>query len=304
MKALRFLVPLVVMGALGTQLLGSSLALVVAQEGAGTVSVFSLDGDLLTTLNPTGGWLYPTAAAFDSSGNVWVSDFLADALYEFSMYGVHIGSITGPGIAHPVGLAFTADGNIMVVDRDTGQVCEVTTSGATVGTCISLTLPRGVAVSGDSVYVSAEGAAVVNQYTVGPPGSFVLDNSVASKNPRGVAIDSSGNVYVSTADADHDFANLVMMYTSTLGSGSVFIGAAAGLTGANGLAFDPEGHLYVVDYFAGTITRFDSDGTNPVTLVTGLDYPSGVALGEWVPEPGTWLMLALGLGALALRRRR
>ncbi|MGA2327552.1 MAG: SMP-30/gluconolactonase/LRE family protein [Bryobacteraceae bacterium] len=305
MKALRFLVLLVVMVALGTPLLGSSLALVVAQEAQTTVSVFALNGVLLTTLSPTGGFTFPTAAAFDSSGHVWVSDYVTSTLYEFSIYGVYMGYITGPGIVNPVGLAIAADGDLLVVDRNSGKICEVNpTTGTTVGTCISVTsFARSVAVNGNEVYVGSEGAAVVDQYTVGLPGTFVWDASAAALYPRGIAIDSSGNVYVSAADAPNGdgFANEVVQFNSALGGESVF---ADGFQAANGLAFDPAGNLYVVDYSAGTITKFDSSGTNLGTVVTGLTHPSGLAEGEWGPEPGTWLMLALGLGALALRRRR
>jgi hypothetical protein len=94
-------------------------------------------------------------------------------------------------------------------------------------------------------------------------------------------------------------------YNGTTGA---FLGvfAADGLTSPNGLAFGPDGNLYVVDELTNRVLRFDgttgaplgvfvSGGLNdPITLI----FTPGPVV---VPEPGS-LALA-GLGVLVLLGR-
>jgi hypothetical protein len=70
----------------------------------------------------------------------------------------------------------------------------------------------------------------------------------------------------------------------------------------HGLAFDGAGNLFLA---SGAIDEFTPDGTQSI-FASGLDSPQSLAFAP-VPEPSTWAMLALGIGAilggLRLRRR-
>lgn len=76
--------------------------------------------------------------------------------------------------------------------------------------------------------------------------------TVTDENPDdGIALDSSGNIYLSEFGAGK-----VLKY-STSGEMTVFI---EGLTSCNGLAFDSNDNLFVCDYLGQAVVKYDSDG--------------------------------------------
>jgi alkaline phosphatase len=72
---------------------------------------------------------------------------------------------------------------------------------------------------------------------------------------------------------------------------------AEGLSLPDGLAFSPDGMLYVAEETAGRVSRIEADGT-VTPVVTGLHFPEGIAFDttgnlyvvEDVPEPPDWSM--------------
>jgi sugar lactone lactonase YvrE len=81
-------------------------------------------------------------------------------------------------------------------------------------------------------------------------------------HPRGIATDSSGNVYVISWGSQ-----TVMKYTPA-GVGSVF---ATGLQGGETLAFDSHDNLYVGNLSNHTIVRYTPQGTPSLFATTGGD---------------------------------
>jgi DNA-binding beta-propeller fold protein YncE len=279
--------------------------MIVAQELAPSYAVYSLTGGYIAELSNGVGWGYATSAAFDPQGHIWTTDWYTNSIYEFSKDGTYLGSVSNSDIAGAVGIAFTVNGYPMVNDRDLAKVCEIT--GGTNECITGLGVPRGIATEGNYAYVSAETAGVLNRYSW-DGSDWILDFSTGGLiRPRGVAIDANGYVYVAARtipDIDHPDANEIWRFNPDLTGGIRWIDFGAGGYGANGIAFDDAGNLYVVNYFQNNITRYDSNGQNGTVIVSGLNSPSGLAIGEWAPEPSTWMMLGLGLGALLLRRLR
>src|SRR5262249_7166415 len=70
----------------------------------------------------------------------------------------------------------------------------------------------------------------------------------------GLALDRSGNLYVSNGGDVGSVDNTVHRYSPTGQDLGVF--ASTGLSGPEGLAFDKAGNLYVGNYVSGTIRRF------------------------------------------------
>ena len=126
---------------------------------------------------------HPAAVASDSSGNVFVADTVDNTIRKITPAGVVttfagspgiIGSADGTGSSasfnHPTGIAVDSNGTVFVADLGNSTVRKITSAGV-------VSTLAGTA--GNSGYKDATGSAAL------------------FGTPIGVAVDSSGNVYVS-----------------------------------------------------------------------------------------------------------
>jgi len=154
-------------------------------------------------------------------------------------------------------------------------------------------------------------------------------------NPSGIAFDSFGNMFISSGANDIVKLNSGFAHSNTLNP--------AGLVDPGGLGFSDAGLLYVVSQGTnsvleidpateeilrtfgggeesplsdpknvsvspGVILVSDADGVVMFNLADGTHHTYGTggasAVAAVVPEPATMAIVAIGLGALAYRRRR
>jgi len=87
--------------------------------------------------------------------------------------------------------------------------------------------------------------------------------------PYGVAVDSSGNIYIA------DTSNNAIKKIDT--SGNVATLVDSGLSSPSGVAVDSSGNIYIADTYNHTIKKRDTSG-DVTTLVSGLNFPYGVAV--------------------------
>jgi hypothetical protein len=201
----------------------------------------------------------PSSVAVDGAGNVYVADSSNDTIRKMSPAGVvttlagspgQRGSADGTGSAarfnSPQGVAVDGAGNVYVADSDNQDIRKITPAGV-VTTLAGSPGPQGSA--------DGEGAAAQFSY------------------PRGVAVDSSGNVYV--ADANNDTireitpAGVVATLAGTAGQpGSADgTGAAALFNYPTGVTVDGSGNVYVADTNNQTIREITPAGV--VTTLAG-----------------------------------
>jgi sugar lactone lactonase YvrE len=237
--------------------------------------------------------------------------------------GTMDGTGSGAQFYDPFGVALDSSGNLFVADKNNHTIREVTSGGVVTtlaglagtfgttdgtGTDARFNQPTGVAVgSGGEVYVadsinnairrvSTQGAVTTLSGTPGTAGSVDGIGSVALfDQPYGVAIDSSGNVYV--ADFGNNSIRKVTQQgtvttlagvggtstaTSSLGEPSPAghadgTGAAASFKQPTGIAIDSSGNLYVSDTGNNTIRKVTSAGV--VTTLAGTAGSAGSADG-------------------------
>jgi uncharacterized protein (TIGR03437 family) len=130
----------------------------------------------------------------------------------------------------------------------------------------------------NNIVVKISPAGILTVVAGNGTGGFSGDGGPASQarvnNPRGLAVDAGGNLYI----ADH-FNNLVRKVTPTgtittvAGTGAAaFSGdggpaTSAALRGPIGAAVDGPGNVYIADYYNQRIRRISPDGT--ITTVAG-----------------------------------
>jgi sugar lactone lactonase YvrE len=204
----------------------------------------------------------PDGVAVDNAGNVYISDFLNNRVRMVSPSGVITtyagnglsgfsgdgGQATSAALSQPAGLAVDAAGNLYIADSNNSVVRKVTQAGV-----IST-----VAGTGGSQGYSGDGAAAT---------------SAKMMAPFGVAVDSSGNLYIA------DFYGWIREVTASTGVISTIAGnGSVGYSGDGGpatsaqfyypvsVALDLSGNVYVADSNNGAV-RMISNGT--ISTVAG-----------------------------------
>jgi Cep192 domain 4/HYDIN/CFA65/VesB-like, Ig-like domain/Abnormal spindle-like microcephaly-assoc'd, ASPM-SPD-2-Hydin len=239
----------------------------------------------------------PYGLALDAAGNLFIADFgnnvirkvdttgvITTVAGEYSRGGTYYGdggAAIYAGLAYPSGVAVDTQGNIYIADQLNERVREVTTDGNI----------RTFAGNGTNGYSGNGGAAT----------------SAELSYPMSVAVDSSGNVYIS------DNGNNVIRKVTTDGVIHAVAGAYSsdgGYSGDGGaatsavmdnptqVAVDAAGNLYIADTGNNIIRRVDTsgvintivgnydggvgdysgDGGSPTSADARLNFPAGVAV--------------------------
>ena len=239
----------------------------------------------------------------DSSGNI--STVAGSGTSGFSGDGAAAGAAQ---LNNPQAVAVDGSGNLYIADRSNHRIRKVDSSGnistvagnGTAGssgdgaaaTAARLNSPWGVAVDGSGNLYIADGwnhrirkvDSSGNISTVAGTGttSFSGDGAAATaaqlNNPRGVAVDGSGNLYIA------DTNNSRIRKVDSSGNISTVAGGASGDGGAataaqlnfpEGVALDGSGNLYIADTFNHRIRKVDSSGVITTVAGTGTSGFSG-----------------------------
>jgi sugar lactone lactonase YvrE len=177
----------------------------------------------------------PVGVAVDSTGNVYIGDSANDAIRKITPAGVvstFAGTLgtagssnTGTGLFHvPTGVAIDSTGNVYVADTFNDTIRKITSAGVVstlagsagsagstdgTGAAARFDTPEGVAVDGSgNIYVADSGNSTIRKVTsagvvttlagsAGTTGSANGTGAAAQFDlPLGVAVDSTGNIYV------------------------------------------------------------------------------------------------------------
>ena len=259
----------------------------------------------------------PAGVTVDSAGNVYVADSGNNKIRKITSTGVVTtlagsgsqGSADGTGKAAsfntPIGVAVDSSGNVYVADMGNHKIRKITPAGVVTtlagsgsegsadgtGLAARFNAPNLLAIdSSGNVYVAEGGNNKIRKITStgvvttlagsGSQGSANGTGLAASFNtPIGVAVDSSGNVYVADM-GNHKIRKITLagVVTTFAGSGSEGsangTGLAASFNTPLGIAVDSIGNLYVADSGNNKIRKITSTGV--VTTLAGSGLKSSV----------------------------
>jgi sugar lactone lactonase YvrE len=204
----------------------------------------------------------PEGIAFDSSGNLYISDTGNSVIRRVSAADGTISTVAGTGMPgfsgdgqpaaaaqlnSPYGIAFGSDGSLYIADFLNNRVRKVDTSN----------FMSTVAGTGDAGYLGDEGAAL----------------NAEMHNPASVAVDAAGDIFI--ADSENNVVRKVNVATqimTTLAGNGTPVSCCDGLDADNGqpgmekvyaVAVDGSGNLYIADRFGlrvrevyGAVGRF------------------------------------------------
>ena len=223
---------------------------------------------------------YPRGVAVDSTGNLYIADTRNNRIRKVDSTGT-ITTIAGTGfggdggpanqasISSPGGVAVDGGGNLYIADSTNHRIRKVDSTG-------TITTIVGTGGGGDS----GDG---------GPAGQAKL------YYPRGVAVDSGGNLYI--ADAGNNRIRKVDStgtITTIAGTGDGGFDGDEGpanqawLSGPGGVAVDGGGNLYIADTGNNRIRKVDSTGTITTIVGTGdrgFGEDGGPAVQAWLDTP-------------------
>jgi sugar lactone lactonase YvrE len=155
--------------------------------------------------------------------------------------------------------------------------------------------PVGLAFDRAGNLFVADGSGNIYEFTPGGTRSTFA----SCLSPTSLAFDIAGNLFEGDWGGGQSTISGSIYEFTPGGTQSTF---ASGLENPVGLAFDRAGNLFVADG-SGNIYEFTPGGTRS-TFASGLE-PVGLAFqGETLPVPEPATLFLLGLGGLAVMRKR
>lgn len=233
-----------------------------------------------------------------SSGVIYVADSGANRLAAIYPNGTvaTVYDETAAGCSgSPSGVAAGPDSTVYFTDICSGQsyMKRLFLNGSVVASALTRS-GENIQFAG-YVAVNSSGAVVFECFPSSvsellPDGS-VLDYAYSSLNPRGLAFDAEGALFV----ADLSFGIVTRFFTN--GSSAV---VATGLNVPLGVAVDARGDLIVVDAGNALVKKYYADGTFE-QIGSGFLQPTGVAVGSdgntvFVADAGTGVISKARLG--------
>jgi len=219
------------------------------------------NGDVSVTTG--GGICDPRSIAFDSVGNLYVTNFVKDSVLVYPPgskgQARPTAIIAGPntGISRPIGIALDGSGNIYVANYG---------GNGTV-----------------TVFAAKSNGNAAPLATIGGADTFLC-------GPRSIALDGKGNIYVGNLGGCPTSAlpNVTVYPPKSSGDAlpsKIISGTNTGLSFPNGIAVDVLGKIYVADSLANAVFVYpagSNGNTAPTATIsgpdTGLNIPVNVAL--------------------------
>jgi sugar lactone lactonase YvrE len=260
---------------------------------AGTGSCgFIGDGTQATKAN-----LYnPTQTAVASTGNIYIADSFNHRVRLVTAGTGIITTVAGTGfyaydgeglvatsssLSYPSGIALDVSGNLYIGDYDNQRVRLVTYATGIMTTLVSVNAPQGLALdSSGNMYIATDFYNKVYKYTVssssltivagtGGGASSTGDGGLATSStinrPRGVAVDTLGNIYITESTGNRlrkvtvstgVITSLVVGDETCQYTGDGGLAYSADLCRPWGVALDKSGNIYIADTFNNRIRTF------------------------------------------------
>lgn len=273
------------------------------------VSNFSISG----TLNN------PSQMAFDTSGNLFVCDSGNNEIKKITPDGTTT-TFYSTALNNPQGIAIDINNNVFIANTGANTVLKVDSTATLISTYIGFSSPNGLVTNTAGIVfvcdtnnhlikqISTSGVITTIAGSIAGDADNATGTSAKFQNPKGICIDSSGNLFVSDTgnnkirkiEANATFSVTVFAgpAAGTTTSGLVNgVGTAARFTTPIGICIDSQNTLYVVDNgnaiapFNYAIRKIDttssvttiagsslSGSTNGIGSAAKFNYPVGIAI--------------------------
>ena len=257
----------------------------------------------------------PYGIAVDSSGNLFVADSGNYVIRKITPAGLvttiagqagNSSSTDGTGISATFGtikgITIDSSGNLYVTDSSNNTVRKITVNTWNVTTLVASTSglksPTGITVdSSGNLYVSDSGNYVIRKISssgsistlAGTVGKSGISDGIATTAtfayPAGIAVDSSGNVYVCDYNASTIREISPSGTVSTIGGfpgapgflDGALLSTASQFAGPYALAIDTAGNLYITDQSSLSVIRKITSPTHSSPTVSSLAGQIGIA---------------------------